>query len=322
MMKILAYYHFTTVADPTDEVIQHHLFLKDRDVTCRIYLSEEGINGSLSAPEEDAVAYMDWMRSKPAFAGISFKIQDYHEHVFPKLTVKYRRQLVALDASPNMDLTAPHLSPKEWREMLEDEEEKLLIDVRNEYEWRVGHFEGAELPACETFREFNDYADKLKDRVDPKNTKVMMYCTGGIRCELYSSLLREQGFDQVYQLDGGVINYGAKEGGKHWNGKLFVFDDRLTTPISDEPTPVVGRCRYCGVPNETYYNCANVDCNDLFLCCEECVPKFIGCCKTSCMKAERVRPYQQQQPHKPFRRLVKNGSHRNTCREELKELDK
>lgn len=130
-----------------------------------------------------------------------------------------------------------------------------------------------------------------------------MYCTGGIRCELYSAILKEKGFENVYQLNGGVIGYGLEQGNKHWLGKLFVFDDRLAVPISQEgESPVIGKCHHCGKDNENYYNCANMDCNHLFLCCPECLKEFTGCCCSQCQQATRVRPYHEQNAHKPFRR--------------------
>ena len=110
----------------------------------------------------------------------------------------------------------------------------LILDVRNDYEWKIGRFEGSELPPLETFREFPAYAKKLKEERDPKTTSVMMYCTGGIRCEFFSALMKKEGFEKVVQLDGGVIHYGLKEGSDHWEGKLFVFDDRLAVPMGEK----------------------------------------------------------------------------------------
>lgn len=207
-----------------------------------------------------------------------------------------------------MSKTGEHVSPKQWKEMIEKKDGHILLDVRNDYEWKIGHFEGAELPPCETFRDFKEYADGLREKVDPTKTPVMMYCTGGIRCELYSSILKERGFDKVYQLDGGVINYGLKEGSDHWLGKLFVFDDRLAVPISKKEVPVIGKCQFCQKPNDTYLNCANMDCNNLFLCCKDCMQEYKGCCKEECKNAERVRPYQEHSAHKPFRK-----KHNYTC---------
>ena len=306
---VLAYYDFTKIEDPRAEVARHKAFFKNRDVTCRIYISEQGINGQMSAARQDGMEYIEWMKTRPEFAQMPFKIHNHHEQVFPRLTVKYRKQLVALDSDVDLDNRGEHTSPDEWKKMLEDGEKRILLDVRNEYESRVGHFEGAELPPCDTFREFSEYADQLKESVDFKNTPVMMYCTGGIRCELYSSVLKARGFEKVYQLEGGVIDYGLKHGNAHWLGKLFVFDDRLAIPMSGdvnctEERKVIGKCHHCQNPNETFYNCANMECNSLFLCCPDCLVKFKGCCKENCQDGERVRPYNPpSEVHKPFRRM-------------------
>ncbi len=300
--KALAFYLFAPLANPKEEVLRHKAFCEKRDILGRTYISEQGINGQMSGEEHDAEAYMKWMHEHPVFKDVVFKVQDCNEQIFPKLTIKYRKQLVALDAQPDLSLRGEHLSPKRWKEMLDQDKNHILLDVRNEYEWKVGRFEGAEVPPCDTFREFQDYADELKKRVDPQKTPVMMYCTGGIRCEIYSAFLKEKGFETVYQLEGGVINYGQKAGCDHWLGKLFVFDDRLTIPISEEEAPSIGKCHLCGNPSEAYYNCANMDCNELFLCCPQCLEKFAGCCQEACKSAPRVRPHHEQNAHKPFRK--------------------
>lgn len=300
---VLAYYHFAPIADPHGEVARHKEFFAGRDITSRIYISEGGINGQMSGAKEDAVAYIDWMHGKEEFKEIVFKVHPSHENVFPRATVKYRKKLVAIDVDVDLAHRGEHVAPARWKEMLEQKSDKILIDVRNDYEWKIGRFAGAELPPCETFREFADYADSLREKNDPKSTPVMMYCTGGIRCELYSAILKQKGFEKIFQLDGGVIGYGLEQGTKHWEGKLFVFDDRLAVPIAaGEDSGVIGTCHHCGTANDTYYNCANMDCNDLFLCCPECVKKFKGCCCTDCMEAKRLRPYHENGSHKPFRR--------------------
>lgn len=300
---ILAYYRFTKIANPQEFVSDHKTFFEGRDATARIYISEEGINGQMSAQEADALAYMDWLRGFPNFQDIVFKVHTYHENVFPRLTIKYRKQLVAIDHPVDLTKQGEHVSPERWSSMLDQRgENHILIDVRNDYEWKIGCFEGSECPPCETFRDFKAYADELKERINPKETSVMMCCTGGIRCEIYSALLKEKGFENVYQLDGGIINYGLKEGQRHWKGKLFVFDDRLAVPISKEATETIGSCDHCGIANDSYYNCANMDCNHLFLCCSDCAKTFSGCCSEECQTSPRVRPYHQETAHKPFRR--------------------
>ncbi len=300
---IVAYYHLSTIEDPRQEVKLQKKFFADSSATSRIYVSEGGINCQMSAIESEAIAYMEWMRQRPNFEKLQFKVDAYHENVFPRLAIKYRRQLVAFDAHVDLTVRGEHLAPDKWKEMLEKNEGHLLLDIRNDYEWEVGRFDGAERPPCQTSRGFIQFAEDLKKRVDPKKTPVMMYCTGGIRCELFSALLKKDGFEKVYQLDGGIINYGQQQGNDHWLGKLYVFDDRMTVPIGDEQAPVVGTCHHCGVPNENYLNCANTDCNELFLCCQECTDKFVGCCQTICTQSKRLRPYQQQYPNKPFRKL-------------------
>lgn len=299
---VLAYYTFVQIEDPHVEVATHLQFLQEKDATCRVYISENGLNGQLCAIRKDALSYIDWMHSRPLFRNIDFKIHEWHEHTFPRITVKYRKKLVAIDRDVDLSKRGEHMPPNAWKEMLKSQEDKVLIDVRNSYEWEVGHFEGAELPQCETFRDFDTYAEQLKEKVDLQKTPVMMYCTGGIRCELYSALLKEKGFEKVYQLQGGIINYGLKEGSEGWKGKLFVFDDRLTVPVSEEPAEVVGKCLFCEEPIESYYNCANMDCNRLFLCCPTCLESYQGCCQDACKESKRMRPVQQQNPHKPFRK--------------------
>lgn len=168
----------------------------------------------------------------------------------------------------------------------------------------LGHFEGAVLPDLDQFREFPEYAQDLAQQRDPKKTKVMMYCTGGIRCELYSALLKQKGFEQVYQLDGGVIKYGLEEGSQHWKGRLFVFDDRLSVPLSETKAgEIISRCIHCAETSDLYYNCANVDCNELFISCPACAEKLQGCCSTTCQSAPRVRAFEKTERPRPYRRL-------------------
>jgi len=300
---VLAYYCFTPLENPAREVLLHKNFLGSRDARGRIYISDEGINGQMSASEEAAGEYQEWLKSDPRFAGVQFKTHLWHEHCFPRMTVKLRPQLVALDQKVDMGKAGKRVSPEKWKAMLEARDaETVVIDVRNKYEWEVGHFEGAELPDLEKFRDFPTYARELKKGRDPKKTKVMMYCTGGIRCELYSALMKEEGFEDVCQLEGGVIGYGLKEGTKHWRGKLFVFDDRLSVPIADGAGEVISKCRYCAELSDLYFNCANMACNELFIACKACAAKMQGCCCSACEEAPSRRPFIAQDRPKPFRR--------------------
>ncbi len=299
--RVLAYYSVDGLEDPHAEVVRHQEFFKTRDFKGRIYISEQGINGQASASKEHAEEYMEWMQADPRFARMPFKVHEVKEHAFPKMTVKYRKQLVAIDCEVDFSKRGEAVSPERWKQMLEERNgQTIVLDVRNDYEWKIGHFEGSELPKLETFREFPEYAKKLKEERDPKDTVVMMYCTGGIRCEFYSALMKNEGFENVYQLEGGVIQYGLEKGSEHWKGKLFVFDDRLVVPLGEEAAAPISACAHCATPNDVYYNCANMDCNELFLCCPDCLKKHQGCCCTECLQEDRIRPYQETA--KPFRK--------------------
>lgn len=300
---VLAYYCYVEIPDPELEVRKHYLFLKDRDVRCRVYIADNGVNAQMSLLREDCEAYIDWLKSDARFSDVLFKVDPHPEHVFPRLTIKSRKQLVALDRRPNLRNRGEHLHPEKWKEMLEQRDPTtLLIDVRNRYESEVGHFEGAECPQLDSFRAFPRYADELTRRCDPKETQLMLYCTGGIRCETYSALLREKGFDRVYQLEGGVIHYGHTVGSDHWRGRLFVFDDRLTTPLGDGEHELISLCHFCDAKTDAYYNCANMDCNALFLACLACAARQQGCCCKMCERHPRRRPFVKRDRPKPFRK--------------------
>lgn len=296
---VLAYYHLTHIEDPQSEVARHQAFLKDKDVSCRIYISHQGINGQFSGVREDAEAFMAWLQKD---FSISFKVHRHHEHVFPRKTVKYRPQLVALDAACDLSQRGVYLTPEAWKERLSHPSEgRLIVDVRNDYEWKVGHFERAISPPARTFREFRAYAEELKKRIS-LSTEILMCCTGGIRCEFYSSYLKSLGFTDIFQLQGGIIQYGLVVGNAHWKGKLFVFDDRLTIPISNEPTEALSHCCYCHVSEDRYLNCANAACNTLFIVCPRCAYAHEGCCSSSCRLHPKKRTLDGKDLYKPFRK--------------------
>lgn len=299
--SILAYYYITDLENPYFWVKEHKRFFENRDVTGRIYISKEGINGQMSGKNEDCEAYMQWLKEQAPFSGITFKVDPSDKNIFYKMTVKEREQLVAFDQKVDLSKRGPHLSPKEWDKALE-EDDCYVIDVRNDYETKIGHFENAHLPKCNNFREFTEYTEKdlVPKKEELKNKKILMSCTGGIRCEYYSAYLAEKGFDNVYQLDGGVINYGHEVGKGKWKGKLFVFDDRLACKVGDSDE-CISSCHHCNEPSDRYYNCANMDCNELFLCCPKCLEKLQGCCQEECMSAERLRPFNEVE-NTPFRK--------------------
>lgn len=298
---ILAYYHLTALEKPFFWVKEHQRFFENRDVKGRIYISSEGINGQMSGSTADCEAYMQWLKSQTPFSEITFKVDPADKNIFYKMCVKQKEQLVAFDQPVDFSLRGKHLSPQEFDRVM-DEEEYHLIDVRNDYEMKIGHFETAELPACKNFREFKDYTQNslLPQKSELQNKKILMYCTGGIRCEYYSAYLKEQGFDNVYQLEGGVINYSHQVGKGRWKGKLFVFDDRLACSVG-ESEECISTCHHCAQAADKYYNCANMDCNELFTCCPSCLELYQGCCQASCRSSTKLRPFNEV-TNTPFRK--------------------
>ncbi len=303
---VLAYYVIEKITDPQRMIKEHRQFLESVDSKGRIYIGPQGINAQISIARGDLNKYLEFLKKDPIYNSADLKAHADREHRFAKLTVKYRTQIVALDLDVDFSKRGEYISPEEFERKLDERDENtILIDVRNNYESEVGYFEGALKPDRKTFREFVEYADRLAlETLDKKEKTVLMYCTGGIRCEFYSPLMKERGFDKVYQLKGGVIGYGLSQGAKHWRGKLFVFDDRLVVPISSDNDEVISNCKFCTTPTDLFYNCANMDCNDLFLCCKECAIKHMGCCKRECEVAPRVREMDRCNCRpQPFRKL-------------------
>ncbi|KAG2544305.1 rhodanese-like domain-containing protein 8, chloroplastic isoform X2 [Panicum virgatum] len=332
---VVTFYKFVPLEDPRAEVASHLHFLQGRDIHGRIYLNEQGINAQYSGPRKDAAAYADWVKkdhrfhdmlvqTSPALAG----------HAFPRLKLRYKPSLVQLEGGslhlPLLDpsMRAMPLTPSKWKERLEARaslddvsssemsgRKLLLLDVRNDYEWDVGHFEGSQRPNVDCFRSTSfglsgEVSDPLNG-VDKEKTDILMYCTGGIRCDVYSTILRKKGFQNLYTLEGGVSNYLKAEGPAGWVGNLFVFDGRLSLPPATFRRPAcwpssssssseeeeqkqrwVGRCYACGseVVELRHRNCANIDCNRLYMSCGWCAEALAGCCCSDCKAAPRLRP--------------------------------
>ncbi|HRQ90658.1 MAG TPA: rhodanese-related sulfurtransferase, partial [Bacteroidia bacterium] len=229
--QVLLYYRYAPIADPAGYCERHRELCAGLGLRGRILIGAEGINGTVSGPTPATEAYMAALSVDPATAGIEFKIDPAEDHVFPKLSVKVRHEIVTLglpeeeDIDPNQ-LTGERLSPKEFLAAME-EDDVLLIDGRNDYEARIGHFRGAICPPIRNFREFPAWLGENADRL--RGRKILTYCTGGIRCEKLSGYLRREGFDQVYQLDGGIVKYGKdpETQGHGFDGLCYVFDERV-----------------------------------------------------------------------------------------------
>jgi UPF0176 protein len=244
-------------------------------------------------------AYKDHLRSIEGFEAIDFKTDTCETIPFAKLKCKTRDEIVALHKEADPDNGGHYLEPAEWKELMESNEDYLMIDVRNDYESKIGHFEGAVTPEVENFYDFPEWLDGLQA---DKDRKILMYCTGGIRCEKFSVLMKQKGWDDVNQLHGGILRYGKEEGGKHFKGKCFVFDERLVVPVNEDDIEPVAHCEITGKPADTYINCANMECNKLFVCSEEGARLMEGCCSEACRQSEYKRPFDPENAFRPFRK--------------------
>ena len=286
--RVLLYYFYTPIEDPAAFAAEHLAFCKEIELKGRILVAKEGINGTVSGTVEQTNAYMDKMKNDPKFEGIVFKIDEADGHAFKKMHVRPRPELVHLaledDINPN-ELTGQYLSPKEFFEGLQDEN-TVVLDARNDYEYELGHFRGSIKPDIKTFRELPQWVRDNKEMLEGK--RVLTYCTGGIRCEKFSGWLVREGFKDVGQLHGGIATYGKdpEVKGQLWDGQMYVFDERIAVPINQVEHVIVGRDHFDGEPCERYVNCANPECNEQILCSEENEHKYMRSCTDAC----RVHP--------------------------------
>ncbi|USK66151.1 rhodanese-related sulfurtransferase [Peribacillus frigoritolerans] len=286
--RVLLYYLYVPIENHEEFAAEHLAACKALELKGRILVASEGINGTVSGTIEQTDKYMDMMKSDPRFADIVFKIDEAEGHAFKKMHVRPRNELVTLrledDINPNQT-TGKYLSPKEFFEQMQDEN-TIVLDARNDYEFDLGHFRGAIKPEITNFRELPEWVRENKEMFEGK--KILTYCTGGIRCEKFSGWLVEEGFEDVSQLHGGIATYGKdpEVQGELWDGQMYVFDERIAVPINQKEHVIVGRDIYSGEPCERYVNCANPECNKKILCSEENEHKHMRSCNHEC----RVHP--------------------------------
>ena len=287
--QVLLYYFYNDFPDP-EAYREEHIELCERlNLLGRILIGKEGINGTVSGTPEDCRAYQEYMDNHPLTKGMEWKVDDVESHQFPRLSIKVKEEIVPLglqenDFSPN-ECTGNYLNPQQWQEMMAGDN-TVIIDARNQYEWELGHFEGAMLPEVESFRELTDWVRENREEFEGK--KVLTYCTGGIRCEKFSGFLKKEGLNDVYQLHGGIVTYGKdpETKGEGWKGSCYVFDQRIKVPINHtDSAEVISRCTHCGEPSDRYVNCNWSPCNCRHFCCEECEKENKGYCSDACYQA-------------------------------------
>jgi UPF0176 protein len=285
---ILLYYKYVAITDPTLLMHEQRALCTKLGFKSRIIVSHEGINGTLEGTTDKVDEYVRIMQADKRFADIHFKKSKGTPDgtAFPKISVKVRKEIVSAhldesDIDPNK-MTGKRLKPEDLHKWYEEGREFEIVDMRNGYEHKSGHFDGSILPRFSNFRDLPKATDDL-EKAGLKKKTVLTVCTGGVRCEKASGYLVKRGFEDVYQLDGGIVTYMEKFPGKDFLGSLYVFDKRKVMNFDEKPgaTPhvVVGKCMQCELPSEHYINCGNEKCHLHFICCENCVEANKGYCK-------------------------------------------
>ena len=294
----ISFYKYAKIKNP--ELFRDHLYLmwSNINVVGRTYIAKEGINAQIAVPSSFLNQFINELYEIEFLNSVrlNYSIDDSEaEFSFLKLKIKVRAKILAdglNDSTFDVTNKGVHLKAKEFNELIHSDD-SLLIDMRNHYESEIGHFKGAIRPDVDTFRDSLEYIEDsyLKGNEDKK---IVMYCTGGIRCEKASAWYKHKGYKNVYQLEGGIIKYArdAQDEGleNKFIGKNFVFDERRSERITDE---VISVCHQCGVPSDTHVNCKNQACHLLFIQCEKCKTKFNSCCSTECSEIIKL-PVEEQ----------------------------
>lgn len=308
----LSFYQYFHIGNP--QIFRNHLFVawNEMDVLGRIYVAYEGINAQLSLPAKRFEEFKEFLDNIPALEDVRLNIAiEHHLKSFLKLKIKVRDKIVSDGLNDDtFDVTNKgiHVDAEKFNELISDPK-TVLVDMRNHYESEIGHFKGAVTPDVDTFRDsLPIIEEQLKEHKEDKN--LVMYCTGGIRCEKASAYYKHRGFKNVYQLEGGIIEYARQVEQKGLDnmfiGKNFVFDHRRAERISDD---VIAKCHQCGEACDTHVNCANEACHLLFIQCKSCAEKMENCCSEPCIEIINL-PYEEQKrlrrgtfnSHKVFRK--------------------
>lgn len=282
--QVLLYYKYVQIDDPEGFAEEHLQFCNDLGLKGRILVAHEGLNGTVSGTVEQTNQYMESLRQDPRFRNMVFKIDAHDGHAFKKMHVRPRKEIVTLRLEEDIDphqTTGKYLEPKEFYKAMHDED-TIVLDARNDYEYDLGHFRGAIRPDVETFRDLPQWVEENKHLIEGK--RILTYCTGGIRCEKFSGWLLKEGFEDVAQLHGGIVSYGKdpEVKGELWDGRCYVFDTRISVPVNQNEHVVVGMDYFDGKPCERYVNCANPECNKQILCSEENEHKYMRGCTHEC----------------------------------------
>lgn len=285
MHHVLLYYKLIKIDNPDKEVRFHKEVCRALQLKGRILIGIHGINGTLSGAKEQIELYKQYMNEHRLFKKIDFKESTSDFEPFPKLQVRVRKEIITTDAETlDFGKKAKYVDRDTFHQWLKSGEDMVLLDMRNEYEWEIGRFVGAIKPPMKYFRDLVDNLDWYKKNFAGK--KIVTFCTGGIRCEPATALLVQHGFDpkNIYQLHGGIVKYAEKYGDEgFYEGKCFVFDDRMAVPIdTTENAKIIGNCALCDASCDLFRNCMNRECNKLFIGCDTCMEAYDQACGDEC----------------------------------------
>ncbi|MCR4327076.1 MAG: rhodanese-related sulfurtransferase [Nanoarchaeota archaeon] len=283
-LRTILFYKFVEIENPEKFVKKHLKLCQELLLLGRVLVSEEGINGSVSGTNAKIEKYKLNLKSDKRFSDIVFKEDRVIEIPFTKMKVKLRPEIVTFGKKVDLKNTGKYLPPEKLKKMYEGGEEFVILDARNDYEYKVGRFKNAIHLDIKNFRDFPEALRKIENL---KDKKIVTYCTGGIRCEKATAYMKENGFKEVMQIKDGIINYGKTFPDTYWEGKCFVFDKRLISKLNSDDKPI-SNCEVCSKPSDLTRNCRNVNCDKLLVECLDCQKELNGCCSKECLIEFRV----------------------------------
>ena len=275
-MKVILFYKYVQIDDLESLKNSQIELCKELNLKGRILIAKEGINGTVSGEDNDIALYEKRMKENELFYDVEFKENNVMKHCFGKVSVKIRNEIVGFSHDIDLSKSGKKIKGKGLNELYERKDDFVILDARNTYETKIGMFKNAITLDIENFR---DFPKKIKELKKFQNNKIIMYCTGGVRCEKASALLIENGFRNVFQLDGGIIKYTNEFPDSYFEGSCFVFDERMYFPVNSK---VISKCEWCGKDCNRCIDCCNNDCNKIFVCCEECEIEHKSGCSEFC----------------------------------------
>jgi len=287
--KVLLFYKYVPLTNPAQIVLEHLDWCLKNGIKGRVFFASEGVNGTVSGKVEDIERYKSHLTNYPEFRDLWFKEDPADEHAFKKMHVRLKNEIVHGDLTGvSISNGGKKLPPEELLKFYRERKDFVIVDARNWYESKIGKFKNAITPQMKNFREWKKVVDK--DLKEYKNKTIVTYCTGGIRCEKASAYMVENGFTDVYQLDGGIVNFIKKYPDTFWEGGMFVFDERrVVEPNSSEQLKHIASCHYCGKPTSFYINCHNLECDKIIVSCHKCKAENGYCCSDECRQSKRKR---------------------------------